>query len=91
MIFGKVLQKCNPDAAPVLLKTKHPKYPRIVRMPLNVCSFLVGTIVLAAIGGQPLGLLTGFLGAKLGELIGWFTPRVGAGLGAMLDMQVDLV
>ncbi len=84
MIFGEVLKKCNPDAVPVLLETKHPLYPRIVRMPLNVCSFLVGTVGLAAIGGQPLGLVTGFLGAKLGELIRWFTPIVGTGLGATI-------
>ena len=50
------------------------------RLQINL---VVGTMFFAAIGGQPLALVTGFLdlGAKVGELIGWFTPRVGAGLG----------
>ena len=81
MIFGEVLKKCNPDVVPVLFKTKHPFHPRIIQMLLNVCKFTVGTILFAAIGGQPLSLVTGFLGAQFGELIRWFTPRVGARLG----------
>ena len=81
MIFGEVLKKCSPDTVPALFDTKPPSHPQIVRMPLNVCKLVAGTVLFAAIGGQPLSLVTGFLGAKIGELIGLFTPRVGAGLG----------
>jgi hypothetical protein len=90
MIFGKVLKKCNPDTVPILFETKHPSHPRIVRMPLNVCKLVAGTVLFAAIGGQPLSLVTGFLGAKIGELIGLFTPRVGAGLGATVGYASGL-
>ena len=90
MIFGDVLKKCNPDTVPILFETKHPSHHWIVRMPLNVCKLVIGTVLFAAIGGQPLALVTGFLGAKFGELIGWFTPRIGAGLGATIGYASGL-
>ena len=90
MIFGEVLKKCHPNTVPVLFEAKRPSALWIVRMPLNVCKFVVGTVLIAAIGGQPLALITGFLGAKFGELIGEFTPRVGAGLGATLGYASGL-
>ena len=90
MIFGEVLKKCNPDSVPVLFETKPPSRPRIVRMPLNVCKLVAGTVLFAAIGGQPLSWVTGFLGAKIGELIRLFTPRVGAGVGATIGYASGL-
>ena len=90
MIFGEVLKKCNPDSVPVLFETKPPSHPRIVRMPLNICKLVAGTVLFAAICGQPLSWVTGFLGAKIGELIGFFTPRVGAGLGATVGYASGL-
>jgi energy-coupling factor transporter ATP-binding protein EcfA2 len=57
MIFGEVFKKCNPDTVPVLFDTKHPSHPRMVRMPLNVCKLVAGTVLFAAIGGQPLSLV----------------------------------
>ena len=62
----------------------------IVRMPLNVCKLVFGTVLFTAIGGQPLSLVAGFVGAKIGELIGWFTPRVGAGLGTTVGYASGL-
>ena len=62
----------------------------IVRMPLNVCKLVFGTVLFTAIGGQPLSLVVGFVGAKIGELIGWFTPRVGARLGATVGYTSGL-
>ena len=90
MIFDEVLKKCDRNTVPVLFKTRHPSHPRIVRMPLNVCKLVFGTVLFTAIGGQPLSLVTGFLGAKIGELIGWFTHRVGAGLGATIGYTSGL-
>ena len=48
------------------------------------------TALFDVIGSQPLSLVIGFLGAKIGEVTGCFTPRVGAKLGATVGYMSGL-
>ena len=73
-VFDKVLKKFI-YSSPVVLMANGPWASRRVRLPLEVCGFVLGTTVAWGITAHPFGLLGGYVGAAIGAVVGLFTIR----------------
>ena len=80
------------DIVPVRLKAKSPWAPRAVRLPLEVCGFVAGTIFGISVSSYFLGVIGIVVGAAIGGTIRLFTRRIkvtdGASFGFMTAVSL---